>query len=214
MGFVEAGVISVLTSKRGQSDLGIVSVRVLLVDDYEYFRSLAASILGRQPGFQIVGEALDGQEAVRKAQELKPDIVVLDIGLPKLHGIEVAERIRSISPDSKILFFTLNDCPRIVLEAFDVGADGYVHKLDTAGELLAAAEAVLLGKRYLSRLAGLTLYAIQTWMTRERPPTSCPPITIARWRRIGETRNERKGPAWVRPAGPFCQTGELLSGPA
>ena len=73
-------------------------------------------------------------------------MVVLDIGLPKLHGIEVAARIRSISPDSKILFFTLNDCARIVLEALDVGADGYVVKLDTAGELLPAAEAVLQGK--------------------------------------------------------------------
>jgi DNA-binding NarL/FixJ family response regulator len=157
MSFVEEGVISVLTSARGQGDLGIVSVRVLLVDDIEHFRSLAASTLAQLPGFKIVGEATDGQEAVRKAQELKPDLVVLDIGLPKLHGIEVAERIRSISPDSKILFFTLNDCSWMVLEAFDTGADGYVIKLDTAGELLAAAEAVLLGKRYVSRLAGLAL---------------------------------------------------------
>jgi DNA-binding NarL/FixJ family response regulator len=156
MCFVEAGVISVLTSKRGQDDLGTVSVRVLLVDDFRDFRSLAASILGKQPGFQIVGEALDGQEAVQKAQELKPDLVVLDIGLPKVHGIEAAGQIRSISPDSKILF-TLSDCPQIVLEAFDVGADGYVIKLDAARELLAAVEAVLLGKQYISRLAGLAL---------------------------------------------------------
>jgi two-component system NarL family response regulator len=127
------------------------------VDDIEPFRSLAGSILGNHPGFQIVGEAKDGQEAVQKARELKPDLVVLDIGLPKLHGIEVAARIRSMSPDSKILFFTLNDCARIVLEALDVGADGYVVKLDTAGELLAAAEAVLRGKRYISRLARLAL---------------------------------------------------------
>jgi DNA-binding NarL/FixJ family response regulator len=157
MCFVEAGVISVLTSKRGQDDLGTVSVRVLLVDDFRDFRSLAASILGKQPGFQIVGEALDGQEAVQKAQELKPDLVVLDIGLPKVHGIEAAGQIRSISSDSKILFFTLSDCPQIVLEAFDVGADGYVIKLDAARELLAAVEAVLLGKQYISRLAGLAL---------------------------------------------------------
>jgi DNA-binding NarL/FixJ family response regulator len=157
MCFVEAGVIAVLNSKSGQGHLGTVSARVLLVDDVEPFRSLAASILGNHPGFQIVGEAKDGQEAVQKAQELQPDLVVLDIGLPKLHGIEVAARIRSMSPNSKILFFTLNDCARIVLEALEVGADGYVVKLDTVGELLAAAEAVLQGKRYISRLAGLAL---------------------------------------------------------
>ena len=157
MCLIEAGVIAVLNSKCGQDDLGTVSARVLLVDDVEPFRTLAASILGNHPGFQIVGEAKDGQEAIQKAQELKPELVVLDIGLPKLHGIEVAERIRSMSPDSKILFFTLNDCARIVLEALEVGADGYVVKLDTVSELLAAAEAVLQGKRYISRLAGLAL---------------------------------------------------------
>jgi DNA-binding NarL/FixJ family response regulator len=133
------------------------AVRVLLVDDREPFRSFAASILGNDQGFQIVGEALDGPEAVRKSQELKPDLVVLDIGLPKLHGIRVAGKIRSISPDSKILFFTLNDNPRVVLEAFSVGANGYVIKFDRGGELLAAAEAVLLGKRYISKLAGMAL---------------------------------------------------------
>jgi DNA-binding NarL/FixJ family response regulator len=157
MCLLEAGVVAVLNSKCGQDDLGAMSARVLLVDDVEPFRSLAASILGNHSGFQIVGEAKDGQEAVQKAQELKPDLVVLDIGLPKLHGIEVAARVRSISPESKILFFTLNDCAGIVLEALEVGANGYVVKLDSAGELLAAAEAVLQGKRYLSRLAGLAL---------------------------------------------------------
>jgi DNA-binding NarL/FixJ family response regulator len=140
-----------LISKVAQDVLGTASVRVLLVDDFEPFRRMTASMLGKQPGFQIVAEALDGEEAVRKAQELKPDLVVLDIGLPKLNGIEVARQIRSASPASKILFFTGNDYPQIVREALDAGADGYVSKQDGETVLLAAAEAVLLGKQYVSK---------------------------------------------------------------
>jgi|SRR5580704_1803940 DNA-binding NarL/FixJ family response regulator len=146
---------SVLTSKALHDESGTASVRILLVDDSEPFRSLTASILTKYPGSQIVGVALDGQEAVQKAQDLKPDLVVLDIGLPKLNGIEAARQIRLVSPNSKILFFTGNDYPQIVREALEAGTGGYVIKVDGAGELLAAVEAVLLGKQYVSkRLAG------------------------------------------------------------
>jgi DNA-binding NarL/FixJ family response regulator len=144
-----------LTSKALHDESGTASVRILLVDDSEPFRSLTASILTKYPGSQIVGVALDGQEAVQKAQDLKPDLVVLDIGLPKLNGIEAARQIRLVSPNSKILFFTGNDYPQIVREALEAGTGGYVIKVDGAGELLAAVEAVLLGKQYVSkRLAG------------------------------------------------------------
>jgi DNA-binding NarL/FixJ family response regulator len=78
-------------------------------------------------------------------------LVVLDLALPKLNGIEVARKICTVSPDSKILFLTGNNYPQIVREAFDAGADGYVIKQDAADELMAAVEAVLLGKRYISK---------------------------------------------------------------
>jgi DNA-binding NarL/FixJ family response regulator len=144
-----------LTSKSPQNDSATASIRILIVDDFEPSRRLTASILEKHPGYQIVGAALDGEEAVQKAQELKPDLVVLDIGLPKLNGIEAARQIRLVSPDSKILFFTGNDFPQIVREALEAGTGGYVVKVDGASELLAAVEAVLLGKRYVSkRLAG------------------------------------------------------------
>jgi DNA-binding NarL/FixJ family response regulator len=130
-------------------------VRILLVDDFERFRNLTSSLLGKQPGFQIVGDALDGQEAVQKAEELKPDLVVLDIGLPQMNGIDAARQIRLVSPDSKILFLTGNDDPEVAREALGTGATGYVAKSDAAVELLNAVEAVLLGKPYVSkRLAG------------------------------------------------------------
>jgi DNA-binding NarL/FixJ family response regulator len=127
------------------------SVRILVVDDFEPFRRVTISRLRKQPGFQIVGEAIDGPGGVQKAQELKPDLVVLDLALPKLNGIEVARKICTVSPDSKILFLTGNNYPQIVREAFGAGADGYVIKQDAADELMAAVEAVLLGKRYISK---------------------------------------------------------------
>ena len=130
-------------------------VRILLVDDFEGFRSFTSSLLRKQPGFQIVADVLDGPEAVQKAEELKPDLVVLDIGLPKLNGIEAARQIRAVSPESKILFLTGNDDPKVAREALDTGATGYVAKSDAAVELLSAVEAVLLGKQYISkRLVG------------------------------------------------------------
>lgn len=112
---------------------------------------MTASLLGKKLGVLIVGEAVDGEEAVQKARELKPHLVVLDIGLSKLNGIEAARQIRSASPNSKILFFTGNDYPQIVREALDAGANGYVSKRDAETDLLAAVEAVLVGKQYVSR---------------------------------------------------------------
>jgi DNA-binding NarL/FixJ family response regulator len=126
-------------------------VRILLVDDFERFRSFISSLLGKQPGFQIVGDALDGPDAVQKAEELKPDLVVLDIGLPQMNGIEAARQIRLVSPGSKILFLTGNDDLEVARAALDTGATGYVAKSDAAVELLSAVEAVLLGRRYVSK---------------------------------------------------------------
>jgi len=104
---------------------------------------------------QIIGEAVDGLEAIQKAQQLKPDLILLDIGLPTLNGIETARRIRELSPKSKILFVSENRSGDIVEEALRTGAGGYVVKSDAAGELLPAVEAVLKGKRFVSAsLAG------------------------------------------------------------
>jgi DNA-binding NarL/FixJ family response regulator len=151
MSLVEGGVSSVLIPTQSKDDLREVSVRILLVDDFEPFLRFTALTLRKEPGFRIVGEALDGQEAVQKAKELKPDLVVLDIDLPKLNGIEAARQIRSVSPDSRILFLTGDDDPQIAQVALDTGARGYVVKLNAAAELLPAVKAVLLGKRYVSK---------------------------------------------------------------
>ena len=125
-------------------------VRVLVVDDYEPFRRFVCSTLGKRPDLQVIGEASDGLEAIHKAEELQPDLIVLDIGLPTLNGIEAARRIRKLSPESKILFVSQESSADVVQEALRTGALGYVVKTHAGIELLAAVEAVGQGKQFFS----------------------------------------------------------------
>jgi CheY-like chemotaxis protein len=149
--FTCTGATSILTSKSGQNPRSADLVRVLVVDDFEPFRRFTCSAIRKQVGFQVVGEAVDGAEAVQRVQELKPDLVVMDIGLPKLNGIDAARRIRIKSPDCKILFLTGNDDPEVAKEAFEAGAQAYVVKMDAAAELQAALASAILGTRYISK---------------------------------------------------------------
>jgi DNA-binding NarL/FixJ family response regulator len=126
------------------------TIRVLVVDDYEPWRRFACSRLQKQPEYQVSGEASDGLEAVQQAQQLHPDLILLDVGLPILNGIEAARRIRKVTPTSKILFVSENRSVDVAQAALNNGADGYVVKSDAAGELLAAVKAVLKGRRFVS----------------------------------------------------------------
>ena len=139
-------------SARGHLELS--TVRILVVDDYEPWRRFITSALQKMPEAQIVGEGADGMEAVEKAQELQPDLILLDIGLPKLDGIKAALKIRECAPKARILFFTENSSSDIAEEAMRTGADGYIVKAGAAQELLPAIKTVLLGKRFLSSLLG------------------------------------------------------------
>jgi DNA-binding NarL/FixJ family response regulator len=126
-------------------------LRVLLVDDFEPWRRYVVSVIAGESGFQIVGQATDGREAITKAGELQPDLILIDIGLPKLNGIAAAREIRRIAPRSQLLFVSGNQCPEIVCEAFKTGARGYVLKSDAAQELVPALNALVLGKTFKSR---------------------------------------------------------------
>jgi DNA-binding NarL/FixJ family response regulator len=126
-------------------------IRVLVADDYETWRRYVYSTLQTRPTYQVIGEVSDGLEAVQKAQELQPDLIVLDIGLPTLNGIEAARQIRTQAPQSKILFLSENRSEDIAREALRSGGSGYVIKSNAASELLPAVEAVLQGKPFLSR---------------------------------------------------------------
>ena len=127
------------------------TVRILVVDDYEPFRRFICSTVGQRPDLQVVGEASDGLEAVHKAEELKPDLIVLDIGLPTLNGIEVARRIRKSCPECKILFMSQGSSVDVAQAAFSLGAMGYVVKAHAGSELLAAVESVCQGRRFVSK---------------------------------------------------------------
>jgi DNA-binding NarL/FixJ family response regulator len=131
--------------------LGTSSSRVLVVEDSEPFRKFVCSALGKRPELQIVGEASDGLEAVQKAEELQPDLIVLDIGLPSLNGIEVARRIRTLSRQSRILFVSQETSTDMVEAALATGARGYVLKTDAGRELLEAVDGVLRGDQFVSR---------------------------------------------------------------
>src|SRR5579864_9199378 len=102
------------------------SIRVLIVDDYEPWRRFISSELQKQSNLQAVGEVSDGLEAVQLAEELQPDLILLDVGLPTLNGIEAARRIRKVSPASRILFVSENRSADIAEEALSTGASGYV----------------------------------------------------------------------------------------
>jgi DNA-binding NarL/FixJ family response regulator len=125
-------------------------VRVLIVDDSLLFRRFIHWILEQKQDFHVVGEASDGLEAVQKAEELQPDLILLDIGLTNLDGIEAAKRIGQVAPSSKILFVTMHSDADVVQAALSNGAMGYVLKSDAGDEFLPAIEAVLQGKRFIS----------------------------------------------------------------
>lgn len=126
-------------------------VRVLVVDDFEPFRRFVTSTVQKQPGLQVICETSDGLEAVHKAEELQPDLIVLDLGLPTLNGVEAARRIHQLSPKSRILFVSQESSADVVQEAFSVGGLGYVVKAHAGRELLAAIETVCQGKQFVSR---------------------------------------------------------------
>jgi DNA-binding NarL/FixJ family response regulator len=128
-------------------------VRILVVDDNAPFREFICSMLRKRAEFHVIGEASDGLEAVRKAEELQPDLILLDIGLPSLNGIEAARRICRLALKPKIIFLSQESSPDVVQGALSLGAMGYVAKPNAGSDLLAAVEAVVRGNQFVS--AGL-----------------------------------------------------------
>jgi DNA-binding NarL/FixJ family response regulator len=126
------------------------SIRILITDDFAEWRLQVRSVLQARPEWQVIAEASDGLEAVETAQSVKPELILLDVGLPKLNGIEAARRIQQISPTSRIIFLSQNNDLDIVRAALTTGARGYVRKSDVKKELIPAMDAVLRGTQFVS----------------------------------------------------------------
>jgi len=122
----------------------------MVVEDFDLFRQFVCTNLEQRPELRVICEVSDGLEAVQRAAELKPDLILLDIGLPKLNGIEAARQIRVLVPESKIIFASQERSAEIIQEAMRLGAWGYVFKILAKVDLLMAIDAVLSGQRFVS----------------------------------------------------------------
>jgi DNA-binding NarL/FixJ family response regulator len=135
-----------------------MSLRILLVDDHEVVRRGLTVLLRARPDWEVCGEASDGREAVEKAQKLNPDIVILDIGMPHLNGLEATRQIVKRRPETRILILTLHDSDTLVQEVLNAGARGFLLKSDAARDLVIAVEALRNNKTYFTpKVASMVL---------------------------------------------------------
>ena len=125
-------------------------IQILVVDDHAVVRRVVCSLLSSDPTLNVICEAVSGEQAVQKAEELQPDLVLLDISLPGISGIEAGRRIRKVSPKSQIIFLSQHDSMEMVKDALQVGGHGYVAKIDAGHELLKAIHSVRDGKQFVS----------------------------------------------------------------
>ena len=146
------------------------SLRILLADDHEMVRQGLRALIENQSGWQVCGEAITGREAVTKARELKPDIVVMDFTMPELNGMEATRQIRAALPRTEVLLLTMHESEELVREVLAAGARGYELKSDAGRALVDALKALAEQKPYFtSKIAALVLEGYLNPITRENP---------------------------------------------
>src|SRR5262252_1847459 len=148
-----------------------MSFRILVADDHEVVRRGLCALLRAQPDWEVCGEASNGREAVEKALKLKPEVVILDVGMPSLNGLEATRQILKSSPQTKVLILTLHDSDQVVQEVLNAGARGFLLKSDAARDLVAAVEALRRDKIYFTpKVASMVLNGYLRRDSAPRPP--------------------------------------------
>ncbi|MFZ3213112.1 MAG: response regulator transcription factor [Terriglobales bacterium] len=145
-----------------------MAFRILLADDHEVVRRGLCSLLRAQAEWEVCGEACDGREAVEKASQLRPEVVILDIGMPNLNGLEATRQILKAHPQTNILILTLHDSEQVVRDILDAGARGFLSKSDAARDLIAAVEALRRGKIYFTPKVGTMV--LEGYLHRDTAP--------------------------------------------
>jgi DNA-binding NarL/FixJ family response regulator len=145
-------------------------LRILIADDHALVRRGARAVLHSKRGWKVVGEAANGLEAVEKAKELKPDVALVDIGMPEMDGVEVVRQIRQQLPDTKVLVLTMHDSDQMVRRTLEAGASGYLLKSDLTDSLTKAVKAVAEGKRFLApKVSEIVLDAFLKTRSQDQP---------------------------------------------
>jgi DNA-binding NarL/FixJ family response regulator len=146
-------------------------LRILVADDHQVVRTGLRALLESKAGWQVCAEAANGREAVEKASAYRPDVAVLDIGMPLLNGVEATRQIRKVSPETEVLILTMHDSEQMIQGVLDAGARGYILKEDADRNLLAAVEAVRKHRPYLSSRvsAAVSSLALSDAPQGERP---------------------------------------------
>jgi DNA-binding NarL/FixJ family response regulator len=142
--------------------------KIVIAEDQTLVREALCSFLSSLPDFEVVGEAEDGLQALHRVRNQKPDLVLLDISMPKIDGLPIIGEIKMLSPDTKVLLLTIHNAEKYVTEAFKLGADGYCLKDSTHTELLTAIKYVLSGKHYIS--PGISGRILEGFLMGKKPP--------------------------------------------
>ena len=143
------------------------SIRIMLAEDHRILRDGLQAIFANEPDLELVGEAMDGREAVQQARELQPDLLILDLSMPRMDGLSALKEIKRVAPNTRILVMTVHRTEEYVFRAIEDGADGYLLKDASAGELLLGVRSVLAGERYLS--AAVATQVVTAYLKRKDP---------------------------------------------
>jgi DNA-binding NarL/FixJ family response regulator len=152
--------------------------RIVIAEDYTILREGLRSLLSSHPEFEIVGEAEDGQEAIRSVDKLKPDLALMDLSMPRMNGMDAIKEIKKRSPQTKVLVLTVHKTEEYIHAALQAGADGYILKDSTHAELGLAIKNILEGKRYIS--PGISESLIEGYLEgrkKANPPTTWDTLT-------------------------------------